>query len=144
MESVPGALILVSHDRFSLDKVCNQVLVLGEGEPTFYADFTQWTEHRRRRTAPTAAPKAPKTATPSAPVVPLRALSTAERRELSKIEETIHAAEEKVSEIEARMAAPEIATNAAELQRLWAKELPTAKATVERLYARWEELESRK
>jgi ATP-binding cassette subfamily F protein uup len=144
MESFPGALILVSHDRFILDKVCNQVLVLGEGEPTFYADFTQWTEHRRRRTAPTAAPKAPKTATPSAPVVPLRALSTAERRELSKIEETIHAAEEKVSEIEARMAAPEIATNAAELQRLWAKELPTAKATVERLYARWEELEARK
>ncbi|WP_309710458.1 ABC-F family ATP-binding cassette domain-containing protein [Armatimonas sp.] len=144
MESFPGALVLVSHDRFILDKVCNQVLVLGEGEPTFYADFTQWAEHRRNRTAPTAAPKAPKAATPAVPIAPLRPLSTAERRELSKIEETIHTAEEKVSEIEARMAAPEIATNAAELQRLWAKELPTAKAAVERLYARWEELESRK
>jgi ABC transport system ATP-binding/permease protein len=145
IESFPGALILVSHDRFVLDKVCNQVLVLGEGAPNFYADYTQYTEIRAAALAPPPKEKAPKAvAAPVAPAAPKAALSTNERRELSKIEETIFAAEEKVAEIEAKMLLPEIATNAAELQRLWGEELPKAKAAVERLYARWEELESRK
>ena len=142
MESFPGALILVSHDRFVLDKVCNQVLVLGEGAPNFYADYTQYTESRAAVLAPP--PKAPKAAAPPAPAAPKAALTTNERRELSKMEETIHAAEQKVADIEAKMLIPAIATNAAELQRLWGEELPKAKAIVEHLYARWEELESRK
>ncbi len=147
MESFPGALILVSHDRFVLDKVCNQVLVLGEGAPNVYADYTQYTESRAAALAPPAKEKAPKAAAapaPTAPAAPKVALTTNERRELSKMEETIHAAEQKVADIEAKMLIPAIATNAAELQRLWGEELPKAKTAVERLYARWEELESRK
>ncbi len=145
MESFPGALILVSHDRFVLDKVCNQVLVLGEGAPNFFADYTQYTESRRAELAAAAAPKTPKIAK-SVPVVtaPRIALTTNERRELSKMEETIHSAEQKVANIEARMHDPATATNAAALQKLWNEELPQAKTTVERLYARWEALESRK
>lgn len=140
MESFPGALVLVSHDRYVLDKVCNQVLVLGEGAPGFYADYTQWAELRRAAQAPTPSPKTTK----PTPTAPRPGLSASERRELSKMEETILTAEERVAEIEARMNDPEVATDAAELQRLWSDELPKAKAEVERLYARWEELESRK
>lgn len=138
LEAFPGALVLVSHDRFVLDKVCNQVLVLGEGPPTFYADYTQWAERNR----PTPLPSPVKLAT--APLVSRQGLSATERRELSRMEETILLAEEKVEKIEARMLLPEVATNAKELQRLWSEELPAAKADVERLYARWEELEARK
>lgn len=139
MESFPGALILVSHDRFVLDKVCNQVLVLGEGPPTYYADYTQWADRKRPAPAPPPAKSAP-----SAPAAPRPGLTASERRELSKMEETILLAEEKAVAVEARMHDPDVATNATELQRIWSEELPKAKAEVERLYARWEELEAKK
>jgi ABC transporter C-terminal domain len=71
-------------------------------------------------------------------------LSASERKELERIEETILKAEEKVAAVEAKMASPEIATDASALQKLWNEDLPAAKAVVEKAYARWDELEARK
>jgi len=46
----PGALVLVSHDRFLLDSVCDQVLGFdGDGGVTFYADYQQWLADLRGR-----------------------------------------------------------------------------------------------
>jgi ATP-binding cassette subfamily F protein uup len=136
----PGALILVSHDRYLLDTVANGVLVLGEGAPSFYADFAQW-EESRRPAAPIGNVKT--VGKPAAIVAPRPGLTSAERRELARMEETIQAAEEKVAQIEAQMNAPQIATDAAALRSLWEVDLPAAKAAVERLYSRWEALEAR-
>ncbi|MGC4043978.1 MAG: ABC-F family ATP-binding cassette domain-containing protein [Armatimonas sp.] len=143
LEKFPGALALVSHDRFLLDKVCNQILALEpDGTVNLYADYAQWTAHRNTPAAtPTSATAKPE---PPKPVSTSRALTASERKELERIEETILTAEEKVAEVEAKMASPEIASDSIALQKMWNEDLPKAKAEVERLYARWEELENKK
>ena len=144
LETFPGALVLVSHDRYLLDTVCNQVLALeGSGAPGIFADYAQWDARRKERTSE---PQKVRASGPSFPKpAPVRnVLSASERKELEKIEETIHAAEEKVAAVEAKMAEPEVATNGVHLAKMWAEDLPQAKAKVERLYARWEELEAKK
>jgi ATP-binding cassette subfamily F protein uup len=140
LETFPGALALVSHDRFLLDKVCNQILSLeSDGSVKLYADYAQWATHRLHHQTPLSRPvedgKRPSRG---------RGLSSSERRELERIEEKILAAEERVAEVEAKMASPEVATDAEALQKLWNDDLPSAKAEVERLYARWEALETKK
>jgi ABC transport system ATP-binding/permease protein len=140
LESFTGALVLVSHDRFFLDKVCNQILVLGEGAPAYYADYNQWANRELSINAPT--PKKLAAESKSQPITTNR-LNTAERREIAGIEATILAAEKKVVQIEAQMGLPEVATDAGKLQELW-NALPIAKSEVERLYARWEELETKR
>ncbi len=170
LEKFPGALVLVSHDRFLLDKVCNQILSIEpDGSVKLYADYNQWSDHRSRFPSPTSFLGTPSPASrgagglgsPSPSAEPGRGsatrgpsqsrgegnrggarLSTSERRELERIEETILKAEEKVAQIEAKMA--EVATDAIALQKLWNEELPAAKAAVEKAYSRWDELEAKK
>jgi ABC transport system ATP-binding/permease protein len=159
LEAFTGALVIVSHDRYLLDKICNQVLILDDNgaEPKYYSDYEQWQTVRQEEAINSAlAAKAARTsatkATPSvvAPVATpiakntLPPLSASERRELSLIEETIQKAEAEVERIEATMLEPKIASDAAKLQEIWDTILPVAKKEVTRLYARWEELEARK
>ena len=43
LDDFPGALILVTHDRFMMDRLCDEILALdGEGGTAFYAEFAQW------------------------------------------------------------------------------------------------------
>ena len=150
LETFPGALVLVSHDRFLLDTVCNQVLALeGSGAPGLFADYAQWDARRKEREnppspCPAGAKGEKRAARGTSSPAPQAALTAGERKELERIEETIHAAEAKVAAVEAKMAEPHIATDAAALAKLWAEDLPTAKREVDRLYARWEALEAKK
>ena len=48
----PGALVLVSHDRYLLDRVSKQILALdGKGNAGFFADLAQWEEFRAQERA---------------------------------------------------------------------------------------------
>ena len=39
----PGAIVLISHDRFMLDRICNSVLALGDpNNVVTFADYAQW------------------------------------------------------------------------------------------------------
>ncbi len=135
-----GAMVLATHDRYFLDKVANQILVLGEDDsPRWFADYSQYARRREERTRPAIANKE---APPAR--VKAAALTATERKELAVMETRIEAAERLVAEVEARMAAPEVASDAAELSRMWDVELPRAKAEVDRLYARWDELEAKR
>jgi ATP-binding cassette subfamily F protein uup len=137
-----GGLVLVTHDRVFMDRVADRVLVLGEGvEPSFYADYAQYAERRAEKEAVSTGSVA-KSTTPA--VRPRAALTASERKELDQIEERIAVAEAAVASVEAKMLEPEIARDAQRLRDIWETELPAAKAEVDRLYARWELLESKK
>jgi ATP-binding cassette subfamily F protein uup len=146
-----GCALIVSHDRWFLDRVATGILAFeggaefgGDGQVTFYeGDYTSYAAKRR---APLAAPRAEKAskAPPSKGGKPAgpRKLSFKEARELEGMEAAIAAAEAAVVTAEATLSDPAtFRERAAEMPQLVAA-LDAARAEVERLYARWQELES--
>ena len=67
-------------------------------------------------------------------------LSYNEQREFDGMEEAILVAEEKVEALQAESNDPELANNHERMTTVWA-DLAAAQSEVERLYARWSELE---
>jgi len=137
----PGALVLVTHDRFLFDRVSTVVLALdGKGGTQAFADYAQWEEAQREaRPAPKASP--PRTSAPK-PATGRKRLSYHEQREWDGMEATILAAEEALETAKSAAADPAIAANAAALRERYAT-LESAQAEVDRLYARWAELEAK-
>ena len=146
-----GCVIVVSHDRYFLNRVCTGILAFEAGGKVVYnpGDYDYYLEKRREREAAALAAEPVRTVKPQPAVPPpapreRRKLSYKEQRELDGMEEAIAAAEEKVSEIETCFSDPDFfakyGSRAAELQR----QLDDAKAECARLYERWDELESKR
>jgi ATP-binding cassette subfamily F protein uup len=138
----PGGLVLVTHDRYLLDRVSTTILALdGTGKAQFFADSAQWEESRKAAAAPprAAAPK-PKTEPAKAAV---KKLTYKEQKEWEGMEAAILAAEEALAASQVAVEDPAVATDPVALQDRCSA-LDVARAEVERLYARWAELEGKK
>ncbi|NUQ27009.1 MAG: ABC-F family ATP-binding cassette domain-containing protein [Acidobacteriaceae bacterium] len=136
----PGALVLVTHDRYLLDRVSTTVLGLdGEGDAAQFADYSQWEEWKNQKEPPSSAtPVREETATTEVRAQKKK-LSYLEAREFATIEQRVEEADERVSALKAKLEDHAVATNANELQATLA-ELETAQTEMETLYARWAEL----
>jgi ATP-binding cassette subfamily F protein uup len=138
----PGALVLVTHDRYLLDRVSTQVLALdGNGGTEYYADLAQWEASRRTSGRKAAAPAAP-VAAPAAGKDKAKRLSYIEQREFDGMEAAVLAAETRLATATRRADDPKIAADAHALQERHA-EVVAAQKEVDRLYARWAELEAK-
>jgi ATP-binding cassette subfamily F protein uup len=144
----PGALVLVTHDRYLLDRVSTQILALdGAGGATAYMDYAQWEIGRGLAQGEAAgagaagrAKRGPRRGTATADG--RRRLSYRERREWEQMEERILEAERRLQECEQAAADPAVASDHEELSaRLGA--LAAVQAEVDSLYARWAELEAK-
>jgi ATP-binding cassette subfamily F protein uup len=137
-----GGLVLVTHDRFMLERVSTLVVALdGLGGAETFADYGQWEAARATRAAAVPAPPAGPRQPPPARVR-ARRLGYLEQREWDGMEQAIVEAEAAVKACEAAAGSPEIASDAGALQARYAA-LEAARAEVERLYARWAELEAK-
>ncbi len=161
--SFPGCVLVVSHDRYFLNRVCTDIVAFeGEGRVvTSAGNYDYYLEKKKRVAAEAAAwvtaaaaaarPGAKSgakpgatTATPAAPAaVKGRKLTYKEQRELDGIEAAILAAEGKVAELEARLADPGFHKTAGARGSQFMAELDAARADVAKMYARWEELGAR-
>jgi ATP-binding cassette subfamily F protein uup len=142
LSGFPGCALIVSHDRWFLDRVATGILAFeGEGRVAFYeGNYATYLELRPRPAAatPTPASERPKRVAPPAP----RRLSYKERQELAGMEAAILAAEERVGALEATLADPAVyKERSAEVPEL-VRSLEAARAEVERLFERWQELEA--
>lgn len=136
----PGALVLVTHDRYMLDRVSTVVLGLnGEGGAGVFADYSQWEQARAARSV--RAGKEPPTVRPASSA-PRKKLSYLDAREWEQMEERILEAEQALEAARAALHAPEVVSDPFALQQRYA-DLQAAEAAVERLYARWAELEAK-
>ncbi|WP_047490067.1 ABC-F family ATP-binding cassette domain-containing protein [Terriglobus sp. TAA 43] len=138
----PGALMLVTHDRYMLNRVATTVLGLdGNGNTEQFADFAQWEDWMN--TKPVVVAEVAKVAEPvvEAPVAKKK-LSFNEQREWSTLEERIATAESRVAAAELILATPAIAVDAAALQDAL-MEQTNAQGELAELYARWEVLADR-
>ena len=139
----PGALVLVSHDRHLLDRVCNQVVALdGRGAAALFADYDPWEANRPPADPPRReGARAPAARTPP-PRPGARRLSYLEQREWDGLEAALHDAEARLAEARRRAEDPSIAADAAALQSRLAA-VGERQAEVDRLYARWAALDEK-
>ena len=144
-----GSVICVSHDRYFLDRICDQVIAFEEGgvfvQPgnySYYLEKRHAREAAQRIQAQAAAREASiRRKAGENPAKP-RKLTLKERTELDGIESAILAAEQEVEMLEIRLNDPDFqATNFAEIPAL-VIDLDQAKTAVARLYERWEQLEA--
>jgi ATP-binding cassette subfamily F protein uup len=140
-----GALVLVTHDRYLMDRVSTIVVGLdGLGHAERFADYAQWEPWQQAQEAKAAGgsapPPKPAGATPA--VSPRRKLSYIEAREFADIEKRLTAAEETLTAKQTALQDPAIASDGPRLLALSA-EIEEAQIVVERLYMRWAELEEK-
>ena len=148
--SWPGCALIVTHDRYFLNRVCTHLIVFeDDGSVHFltgdYDDYLLFRERRMQSEkaealealeATSAAPPAPsrsRTRTPK--------LSWSDKKELEGMEARILAAESAVEALDAEVHTPDFYKGDAAVVQTKLRALEEAKREVEQLYARWQHLE---
>jgi len=132
----PGAIVLISHDRFLIDRLCNELIYLETGgEVKYFADYNQLHRYQLSR-QPEKANDAP-----------LRSQKPAQiqrtiQKDISRIEKKIQRTEEKQTALKNEMNDPINISNAVKLEELFV-ELRQTEDVLEKLYSDWERLESK-
>ncbi len=151
LTAFPGVVLVVSHDRYFLNRVCTDILAFeGEGQVSHsVGSYDYYLEKRSRLTALLARPnwpnvekrKGPAASNPSRLERPRR-LSFKEARELEAMEPAIFAVEQNISRIEACFADPDFHRKHGQRSSDLTIELEAEKERLSRLYERWQELEA--
>lgn len=152
LQDFPGCVIVVSHDRYFMDKVVDHLLVFkGQGEvKDFPGNYTQYREWEKMESASSSTPSTPRsTSSPSTPSSPnksyrhddRRRLSYKEKRELEQLEREIAALEE-----EQRLLEEQLCSGTLSVEELTekSKRLPILKDELDEKSMRWLELEELK
>src|SRR5688572_20308782 len=143
LQDFPGALVLVTHDRFMLDRVSTELLALdGKGAAKWFAGFDQWQaaqEESERASATQARPASKVAAKADGP----KKLTYMEQRELEQMEGKIMEAEEELHARQKDLENPAVLADRDKLHDCCTK-VDAAQKNVADLYARWEELEARR
>ncbi|MCC6676735.1 MAG: ABC-F family ATP-binding cassette domain-containing protein [Phycisphaerales bacterium] len=147
LESFPGALILVTHDRAMLDRLATEILSFdGAGRADYFASLDQALNAQSARAIRPGATPGPAASSPAAaPAAPpaRKKLTYNEQREYDTIEQRIAEAEARAAAAEAALADPAVVADHTRMARACAG-LEEAQRQVAALYTRWEELESKK
>jgi ABC transport system ATP-binding/permease protein len=141
-----GSLVLVTHDRYMLDRVSTIVLGLdGQGGAESFADYSQWElwQPARKQEASQKNGSASRAATPRPVPSAKKKLSYLEAREYAAIEQRIAQAEESLRLKRANAEDPAIVSDAERLLSAHG-ELEQAQQEVDTLYERWAELEGKR
>ncbi len=138
----PGALVLVTHDRYMLDRVSTVVLGLdGEGDFERFADYSQWDVWQAERKKAKAKAAAPAKATGSNQPQKKK-LSYLDKRDWETIEHRIMQAEMLLSSHKELLENSGVVTDPQKLADAY-KQIEQAQISVDTLYARWSELEGK-
>ena len=140
-----GAVLIISHDRYMLNRLCNKFLGFnGQGEIKEYADLHQWHSHLKQVKKINSKPKkefAEKFSQENSTKQKTKKLSFNEQREYNKMEENILAAEDELEKIKKECMAKEIQNDPRKCQEMY-ELLNVTQAKIDKLYKRWTELEA--
>jgi ATP-binding cassette subfamily F protein uup len=136
-----GSVIVVSHDRYFLNRVCTAILAFeGDGVLRYGAGNYDYYLEKRLAEGTAINIEPVKSGASQRPAAKPRKLKWKEEREFEGMEAAILAAENEVARIEALFAAPDLyETHAADYAK-FETELRNARDQVARLYARWAHL----
>ena len=144
-----GALVLVTHDRYLLDRVSTTVIGLdGAGGVGNFADYSQWEtwqderQRGQKMSAKAADRETAANGSSAASTATKKKLSYLEAREYATMEQRIAEAEAQLKTARTAYEDPAITSDAGKLLATQA-DLQQAQTALDQLYARWEELESK-
>ena len=141
-----GCVVVVSHDRYFLNRICNGILAFeGNGEIFFSeGNYDYYIEKRKTRLKNnvTMGSKEKKEVVRSKPK--LKKLTWKEAKELETIEEDILKAESEVERIEGIFSSPDFYERYAAQTTELTGQLELAKTRIHQLFERWDELEKTK
>ena len=140
-----GTILVVSHDRYFLDRICDQILAFEDGGIHLQAgNFSYYLEKKKERHQYYknlgSSFSEPGKSLSASPPPPARKLSYKEKNELETMEATILDAEKVVSNLERELNSPEFYTSRAAETTTLTEQLHAARERVAKLYERWEEL----
>lgn len=135
LKEFAGAVVLISHDRCLMDRVCTQILGLGcHLEANLFSDYSQWEAASKEK-------KSREQQKPGKQSLPVqqkpKKLSYHEQKELDSMEETIAQAEAVVTRLQGTLALSSV-TSDPNKSLLAYNELAAAQKRVEDLFLRWE------
>jgi ATPase subunit of ABC transporter with duplicated ATPase domains len=138
-----GCVVVVSHDRYFLNRVCNGILAFeGNGETYFSeGNYDYYIEKRKSRKREVKSDSNQNKKGDTRVKQKIRKLTWMEKKELETIEEDIMKAEENVERIESIFSSKDFYEKYADKANELNLELNEAKEKVKKLYERWEELE---
>ncbi len=144
IKNFAGAVVIVSHDRYLMDRVCNTILYLDPGTSgRFFKDFSQIMKFRQSlHEKPGKAQKLKKNRQKKKSTSE-KIFSYKDKYELDHIEDTISEAEDLVNSLSDKIQIPEIMNNPEKMSH-YCSELKQAQEKLDTLYERWEELEKKK
>lgn len=142
-----GAIVLITHDRALMDRLANGIIGLGlPGKPELFADYLQWEErviqYKKASETPVQQKKITETKSSSLPPSTPKKLSYKEKKELEQMESAIIKVETEIEQLHLKMEEENTKNNLAELQLL-CKKIEIAQHELERLFHRWQELDSK-
>ena len=145
LASFPGTILVVSHDRYFLDRICDQIVAFEDdgvkvtpGNFSYYLEKRQARENAARAQA-TAANRAAKKRASNKREKP-RKLTMAEAKELETLEDRAMEADHVVTSLQEKLSSPDVQTDFEQIPVIMA-ELEAAKKVADELINRWEFLE---
>lgn len=144
--SFDGCLVVVSHDRYFLNRVCNGILAFEEDGKIYFSEgnYDYYIEKRKSRIKNDDSPEAKGKKEINRARPKAKKLTWKEAKELETIEEEIMNAESEVERIERIFSSPDFYEKHAAKTNELTKQLENAKTLVHKLFERWEELEKLK
>jgi len=141
-----GCVMIVSHDRFFLNRVCNGILALEDNEEIYYSEgnYDYYVEKKKVRTYTDDAGKSKMEKEKTRNKPKPKKLSYLDAIELEQIEEKIMLAEAEVERIEKIFSLPDFYEKYAAQTNELNQKRESAKEKIKKLYERWEELERKK
>ena len=143
LELFQGCVLVVSHDRYFLNRICTGIISFeGDGVVAYSeGDYDYYLEKKKRATQASA--KAAKSLLKgTAPQSKARKLTYKETEELGGMEDRIHKAEAEIERLEGLFAAPDFHEKHSKDTPKFLAEIDQRKAELALLYSRWEELEA--
>lgn len=145
LQEFPGAIVLISHDRYMLDQISNVILGLGtQSDTELFADYRQWEQYQIQKSEQEK--EVPKEKTEKKEPLPRATersrnkMSYSEKREWEQMEGKILALEQEIEKLETQIHDPVIASQPEKMQQT-CQELDLKQKALEQLFQRWQELE---
>lgn len=143
LQEFPGALVLVTHDRYMLNRVCTQFVGLdGRGAHGMFAEYPQWEAWLRKQSQPREEKRTLPSPNDRSRRSTKKKLTYKEQKEYDSLEANILQAESVVEQCQTKVEDETVVSDHVQLQEAYAA-LQLAEQQVEQLYERWSELEAK-